>query len=136
MTTIFSGLLNGQQAGIGKALVGDKPDDAERKGVDLTASIFFDGTGNNRTNTTIRLDNVGATYVVVEGHKVAMKNSYVCYYSNVAVMEYMNKIKDNATEVSYYVEGIGTQDGLDDDNLGSGFGAGPTGIRLHTYVVL
>jgi hypothetical protein len=50
------------------------------------------------------------------------------YFSNVSILQEMNLIEDPALEVAVYVEGIGTDDGEDDCTLGSGFGAGPTGI--------
>jgi hypothetical protein len=50
------------------------------------------------------------------------------YFSIVSILQEMNLIEDPALEVAVYVEGIGTDDGEDDCTLGSGFGAGPTGI--------
>jgi hypothetical protein len=50
------------------------------------------------------------------------------YYSNVSILEAMNLIEDPETEVSVYIEGIGTDDGEEDSSLGFAFGAGPTGV--------
>ena len=132
MISILSHVMGTPQAGIGKVIVGEAPKPDNRETVDMTACVFFDGTGNNRTNTELRmaarLANSQAQYAVVEGRAVKLKDSYVCFYSNVAIMEYMTKINDPTTEVSYYTEGIGTENGLDDDTLGSGFGMGTTGV--------
>lgn len=120
-------------AGMGKVKVDKKPKPADNGLVEITASVFFDGTGNNRTNTAIgksaRLHNANAKYAVVAGRTVTFKDSsYESFFSNVAIMEHLNLLDKPNEQVSYYTEGIGTQNGLDDDNLGSGFGAGPTGI--------
>ncbi len=113
---------------MGVAIVGEEPEPDDREPVDIIAAIFFDGTGNNRTNTTLRLEEAKGGYVVVNGKQVKIEGSYESYYSNVAVMGYMNLIEDNLREVSIYVEGIGTTDGGDDDTMGMAFGMGATGV--------
>ena len=129
--TVDSLLGSGPPTGRGKALVGSNPDPDERPVVDVKASIFFDGTGNNRTNTELRLAAVASDeYVVVEGRRVKLEGSYTSYYSNVAVLEYTTLLTDETKEISVYVEGIGTEDTQADNQLGMGFGMGATGIPV------
>lgn len=59
MPTIFDQMLQHQEVGIGKARVGkSRAEEAEenKDGVTLYVSLFFDGTKNNRYNTTLRLE--------------------------------------------------------------------------------
>ena len=127
-------MARSQQPALGKAVVG-KPKEETRTGVKITAAIFFDGTGNNLNNTTQRLIaqkkiNVSGLTATGSYQRLGQKNeSYKSYYSNVALLYFMNtKIVAANREVSVYVEGIGTEDdGLDDD-LGNGFGAGMSGL--------
>ncbi|MGI4872192.1 MAG: phospholipase effector Tle1 domain-containing protein [Janthinobacterium lividum] len=127
MGAIISSLPGSVAGGVGIVVVGERKRDT-REPVDIVASVFFDGTGNNRTNTTLRLEQAKGGYVSVDGRQVKVEGSYESYYSNVAVMQYMNLISDNLKEVSVYVEGIGTTDGGDDDTMGMAFGAGATGV--------
>lgn len=126
---------------IGKVKVGEPPaPPAGKKGITIAVALFFDGTLNNRSNTEKRI----ATHdKIIDGKKKNGRSSYGGFYSNVAVMEYMNLRRDPAKkEVSVYVEGIGTVDYLEkeekagkaqadisnDDETGYAFGTGPTGI--------
>lgn len=53
---LFSRLLGSQQVGMDKAVVGPEPEEEEeKKPIDIIASIFFDGTNNNRANTRLRI---------------------------------------------------------------------------------
>jgi hypothetical protein len=52
------------------------------------------------------------------------------YFSNVSILQEMNLIEDATLEVSVYIEGIGTDDGEEDDSIGFGFGAGATGVPV------
>ncbi|MBB6498443.1 T6SS phospholipase effector Tle1-like catalytic domain-containing protein [Pedobacter cryoconitis] len=81
--------------------------------IDIVIGVFFDGTLNNKYNTE---------------HKDAGKGkgSYGNDYSNVARLFY--SYKEKGYTVSTYIEGIGTEDGESDSTIGSGFGAGDTGI--------
>lgn len=94
--------------GMGKVKVDKKPKPADNGLVKITASVFFDGTGNNRTNTAIgksaRLHNANAKYAVVAGRTVTFKDSsYESFYSNVAIMEHLNLLDKPNEQVSYYL---------------------------------
>jgi len=128
MTTLLSSLPAGAAGGVGVVIVGEEPEPDDREPVDMVATVFFDGTGNNRTNTTLRMEEAKGGYVLVNGQQVKAAGSYENAYSNVAVMQYMHQRENELLEVSIYVEGIGTTDGGDDDSLGMGFGAGVTGV--------
>lgn len=134
-------ILKHSPTAVGKGTVGPPPKAPPgREGVIIKAAIFFDGTKNNRTNTKKRLDQPS----ILVGKGKNTSSSYANYYSNVAIMELVNKrTRAPQHEVSVYVEGIGTNDfdekakaeGLadkkngNDDWRGAGVGSGPTGIR-------
>ena len=133
--------MNSPQTAIGKGTVGEPtPAPKGKNGLCFKVALFFDGTMNNRTNTEVRISQPGILQVTEGG----AGSSYGNYYSNVAIMEYMNLRKKNVRhEVSVYVEGIGTvnfseekkkagvPDALNgaDNRQGNAFGSGPTGIR-------
>ena len=143
MNNIFSRLLPTRITGMDKAVVG-KADATENKtGIEVTAAIFFDGTGNNRNNTAqrhmvqkniqeedgIRRNTSFPEYGLKKDGSLT-NSSYAAGYSNVSILERLN-IKREITnrEISLYVEGIGTTDNEGDDKKGSGFGKGKTGVR-------
>lgn len=127
--TPFHRMAQSQQAPVGKAIVGKKPDpDPGKVGVKVKAAIFFDGTGNNQSNIKKRLKD--SSYMV-PGRLTSddSRASYAQYYSNVAILYFMHKKKVPGERIaSLYVEGIGTINDGDDDTPGGGFGSGPTGI--------
>lgn len=89
--------------------------------INVTLGVFFDGTGNNKTNINERKRNSA------EFQKHGKKDTDSSYYSdwtNVARL-WDNYSKSN----SIYVEGIGTEDKKADSNIGYGTGTGSTGIR-------
>jgi hypothetical protein len=94
----------------------------EEPRVSIRACLYFDGTGNNRTNVDLGLE--GSPF----GLKVD-KGSYQSDHSNVSKLE---KLWTSADEVdhdfSLYVEGIGTTNGELDDLIGGGMGQGATGV--------
>jgi len=138
MSSTFHAMMASQQPGIGKAVVGkSEKEKAEEKkdGVTLHVSLFFDGTLNNSYNTTLRItaNNVLAkkrqnpNYLPSEGEEgqldayedVGDSDSYANYYSNVALLSYLNKKRiPSKQQVSVYVEGAGTdfEEETDDDN--------------------
>ncbi|HEX8326840.1 MAG TPA: hypothetical protein VF629_04820 [Hymenobacter sp.] len=132
-------LTNIKQPGRGKGKVGPplSPDGFER--ITVYAAIFFDGTRNNRYNSTLaRLKTAKAQQIV---QRFGTSDSYTNFYSNVSIMEEMNKRRIPAKfEVSVYVEGAGTNytsavNGnvtsstyYAEDQQGYAFGSGPTGI--------
>jgi len=140
MPTSLQRILNTPQTAIGKGKVGEPPQDPPgQEGVIIRAAVFFDGTLNNRTNTNKRISQPGILKVTPDGEG----SSYGNYYSNVAILEYMNLKKEPTKhEVSVYIEGIGTTDFSEekkkagvadaengvDDTPGKSFGTGDTGI--------
>jgi len=108
MATGFDHLMNTTPLpAIGKGRVGaPSPPPAGQVGVTIRVAIFFDGTKNNRSNTTKRLND--RRILQVEGHDAG--SSYGNYYSNPAIHEFMNNRNNPFKhEVSHYVEGIGTR---------------------------
>jgi hypothetical protein len=112
MATGFDHLMNTTPlSAVGKGRVGaPPPPPAGKTGVTVRVAIFFDGTKNNRSNTTKRLRD--RNILQVDGHDGG--SSYGNFYSNPAIHEFMNNRNDPAKhEVSHYVEGIGTRDFVD-----------------------
>jgi hypothetical protein len=150
MPNIFSQLLRLPPGGMGRVVVGEKPNNENKTGIEVTAAIFFDGTGNNRNNTAQRrmaehnkqhpeaprYEEEGIPFNPA-GYEQYGKNkagkpidSYEAGYSNVSILERMNLRRDPPQkDISLYIEGIGTQDNLGDDTKGSGFGKGKTGVK-------
>ena len=138
----FDQVMSAPQVAGGKGVVGEPtPPPAGKTGVEIKVALFFDGTMNNRTNTEARIarhDNL------LDKDKKNELSSYANFYSNVAVLEYMNARQNpNKHEVSVYVEGIGTvnfseddsrsgkvadADNGNDERQGYAFGSGFTGI--------
>lgn len=99
--------------------------DEFKTGINVIATIFFDGTKNNRNNTEQRLNNSAIFKQMDE-----IDSSYDNYFSNIAILE-MIKIKDPEKRiVSKYIEGEGTEDDQKGDTQGYGFGSGTTGIPV------
>ncbi len=128
MATLLSSLPAGDAGGVGVVVVGEEPEPDDREPVKMRAAVFFDGTQNNRTNIETRLATAKGTPISSNGRQLERTGSFMSFYSNVAIMQYMHKLKDEEREVSIYVEGIGTIDNDDDDNDGLRWGSGPTGI--------
>ncbi|KAF2342739.1 phospholipase effector Tle1 domain-containing protein [Flavobacterium tistrianum] len=103
------------------------------KGVKVTAIVFFDGTKNNRNNTSRRLDKDSDSKTSKESKVIYKKNyeeesSYENGYSNVAALSYM-AIEDKEKKILVeYIEGEGTEDDKKGDAMGFAFGSGDTGI--------
>ncbi|HEU0044501.1 DUF2235 domain-containing protein [Sphingomonas sp.] len=102
-----------------------------RRVVTVRASIFFDGTQNNRTNTDLRLayDRQRAS-----GGRARSpgSGSYENDYSNVAILEQVIAKEQPGYDyfVPLYVEGIGTTDRDSDTTMpGVARGTGATGIE-------
>jgi len=128
MATLLSSLPAGEAGGVGVVIVGEEPEPDDREPVNMRATVFFDGTQNNRTNIETRLANAKGTVITINGQQLEKTGSFMSFYSNVAIMQYMHQIKDEELEVSIYVEGIGTIDNDDDDDAGLQWGSGPTGV--------
>jgi hypothetical protein len=90
----------------------------EDRPVRIRAAIFFDGTLNNRTNTSL-------------GEKGIIKGvSYKNALTNIAILE--RHYKENSEydySFSIYIEGIATETEKGDSTNGMAFGRGPTGIQ-------
>lgn len=136
------------QTAKGKGTVGEPKHTPGFTGVTIRAAVFFDGTLNNRSNSKKRLDKAG---IIVPGSKKDDTSSYANFYSNVAIMELLNRKRESAQhQVSVYVEGIGTRDFVEgaqvkgkdgkmrpatdaenanDDPVGYAIGSGPTGVK-------
>lgn len=88
--------------------------------VDVTVAVFFDGTGNNMYNTDARKANKNNNYDA--------DSSYENAYSNVARLFKNYNVKKPLT-YSFYIEGIGTLAGHDDDMMdGTGLGRKEHGV--------
>jgi len=88
--------------------------------LDLFVGVFFDGTKNNMNNSEARRANT-PTY---QRNGTESDSSYQNDWSNVArLWDIYDKSK------SIYLEGIGTEDGQKDSQMGYAFGTGSTGIR-------
>lgn len=86
----------------------------------IRATMFFDGTGNNRANVTA-------------GSDANSSASYSAGYSNVALLEWaqIDKAEELVEHISIYVEGMGTTVGGSDDVKGNAMGSGDTsGIEV------
>ncbi|WP_415326061.1 T6SS phospholipase effector Tle1-like catalytic domain-containing protein [Chryseobacterium sp. MMS23-Vi53] len=94
----------------------DKPVDT----IDVSLNLFFDGTQNNKTNTQL-----GGDYEEASSDK---DDSYNNDFTNVA--RGYDAIDPNAqNQVSWYIEGIGTEDKKGDSILkGVAQGEGATGV--------
>lgn len=120
-------LLEGEEGTIYHDYEPTEPEKEEiegsKTGVKVTASIFFDGTKNNRNNTEQRLKNSDVYKQMRE-----KESSYDNYFSNIAIMQKMI-VKDPENRiVSKYIEGEGTEDNQKGDTQGYAFGSGKTGI--------
>lgn len=134
MPSTFDHATQVQQAGKGKVVVGDKKEPGKNQvGVTVTVALFFDGTLNNRYNTGARINQTAANK-----RYGGAGTSYANYYSNVSILESLNKKKEaKRKEISVYIEGEGTDYSVDEDGApdfngdsfkGYAFGSGDTGI--------
>lgn len=95
------------------------PNDKPTNLIDVSLNLFFDGTQNNKTNTTL-----GKNYEE-SNHE---DDSYTNDFSNVArAFDALNPAAEN--QIRWYIEGIGTTD-LESDTIlpGVGLGTGDTGV--------
>jgi uncharacterized cupin superfamily protein len=104
-----------------------------KTGVKVTASIFFDGTKNNRNNTFRRLDKDTDSNTSKDSKEIYKKtkqseSSYENGYSNVAALSYMAIYDKKNREVVTYIEGQGTEDDQKGKPAGYAFGSGDSGI--------
>jgi hypothetical protein len=107
-----------------------KKDEQKKKRITVRISLFFDGTGNNKTNTDLRLSQSDIFQRATADDKF-QESSYFNAYSNVARLDQYTE-NDAVPGYDYYVkvytEGIGTLDGDEDDTRGGIAGEGRTGV--------
>lgn len=112
--------------------------------VHFTIGMFFDGTGNNRFNSEKvyykKLNSSKLVYSRIpkekkleDGSIIQNDSSYWNPYSNVALLydlydEKQYSDKEKKVTLKLYIQGIGTQEGKEDDILGSALGEGENGI--------
>lgn len=98
--------------------------------IKVRASLFFDGTMNNRANTMARLG---------DSKLDVADTSYENDYSNVSKLEETLRDQDGYDEpIKIYTEGIGTTNNDEDSpKIGGGLGAGPTGLvaKVHNAFI-
>lgn len=83
----------------------------DKKKVNVTFNMFFDGTMNNMINTKARKESNSPDVKGVFDKKSNKKDdSYMNFYSNVALLFMNNIVKKEENIISIYTEGIGTYD--------------------------
>lgn len=109
--------------------------------VNVTVGVFFDGTLNNRENTTARLEyekkqnnqsyNKKQADAYDTWYTFRKSGSYDNDFSNVSRMEpaYEKIEEEQNHQLSIYIEGIGTEDQESDSTWGSAMGKGATGVK-------
>lgn len=103
MPSALDHTLNSPQTAIGKGTVGEPtPAPPGKNGLCFKVALFFDGTMNNRTNTEVR---IAKKDTILDNDQKDMLSSYANFYSNVAILELLNKqrVKEKQ-EVSVYVQ--------------------------------
>lgn len=111
---------------VGEETHGNAPEPYPNKQhMKLRISLFYDGTGNNRTNTAERV----ANSPVYRRHSSG-DDSYEADASNVAEIEraVLPQAEGYEHYIKVYTEGIGTTNGRGDSNWGFALGAGDTGV--------
>lgn len=114
------------------------------RGVTVRIGLFFDGTGNNRTNSQIAADcraqaqiNDNAHTAACAGRHDNLASSYANDVTNIARLCELYSLRLKAQEsagglcvsVPIYITGIGTTSGKQDSVLaGQSFGRGSTGV--------
>jgi len=108
---------------IQKCPYADKNEQPRVTPVTIRAAIFFDGTLNNRVNTTLRTKGLASKVQLTS-------DSYLNDYSNVAKLETVMGSAFPGYDVSIktYVEGIGTENLSDDSSVGAALGMGSSGV--------
>lgn len=93
--------------------------------IDVVFNMFFDGTLNNMTNTRARLErNDKSSKLAGVYDKVSNKkdDSFMNFYSNVALLFMNNTVEETADIISIYTEGIGTRDKKGDQDAAAVLG--------------
>lgn len=108
------------------ATVDKKDEKSDKKKVNVTFNVFFDGTMNNRTNTTEGI-NKSSIYYKKSDEK---DDSYTNFYSNVALLYMNNDVKQTEDIIKIYTEGVGTADKKQDQ----AFPGGALGTSISIYM--
>ncbi|XIC79460.1 DUF2235 domain-containing protein [Edwardsiella piscicida] len=123
-----------------------------KKEITLTVGVFFDGTGNNAVNTQnmmkaytaghYNLDDPEAESILAKcarenfGVSGSGATSYTGYYTNIHWLSTLYKqdipVDKGIFQAAVYIDGIGTDTGNPDSNLGQGFGISDTGVVAKT----
>ncbi len=134
-------LFTGAKVNTGKVLTGTSSheDFTPEDSINVTISVFFDGTLNNRYNARAgkahRNKRAGKEYdAKVLDHFIADSDEDTSFYndeSNVSKLEeqYISKNEEQNKQVSIYIDGIGTEAFDEDSTFGYALGQGPTGIK-------
>ncbi|MBT0956407.1 DUF2235 domain-containing protein [Alphaproteobacteria bacterium KMM 3653] len=110
----------------------------QRPPITIRAGMYFDGTGNNKSNIKIRkeqeridsgeAEDYAGRQTIPDKHMDYLA-SYYADFSNVARMERFAKPYEGVdASIIIYTEGMGTTNAGADDVIGSGLGQGRTGI--------
>ncbi|WP_309608049.1 DUF2235 domain-containing protein [Flavobacterium sp.] len=120
----ISGEENGVVYGDYKA---DHKEDTLSNSINVNLNIFFDGTGNNKTNTESR-DINSPNHEAYKDIGNQFDDSFENDYTNVA--RGFDAVDPNVeNQVRVYVEGMGTEDLKKDNSIpGVAFGKGDTGV--------
>ena len=110
------------------------------KKLNVRATLFFDGTCNNRANTTSRLSTGTSQQPYLDNSSQDMStamsgDSYTNEHTNIVKLEKMlnNSQKgDFDSHFKIYTEGAGTENLDEDSSMGAGFGTGDTGLVKKT----
>lgn len=107
-----------------------------KKETSVRVSLFFDGTGNNKTNAE-STDAPKVTGMLLHDNSSYKATSSL---SNVARLEKTIKNVDGVLAVLHltpiYIEGVGTTDNKRDYLLDQGFGSGDTGVKAKNKKML
>ncbi len=133
--------------------VEEKPEIPPEREIILTIGVFFDGTGNNLTNTNLRMSFCQPETYGLDVQDLASFNkqcmskqgktgsgvqSYLNYYTNI---HWLNKLyhrqlvlDDDVFNIQekIYIEGIGTENNKADSLVGMGLGNNDTGVIAKT----
>lgn len=102
--------------------------------ITIRASIFFDGTGNNRANTARRVAHPTLYHL---SHAPLLGDSFDNDNSNIEKLErYLGTDGSVTHHFKIYVEGIGTNNHASDDPEGLALGTGPAGVKMRVNLGL
>lgn len=96
----------------------------------IRASLFFDGTGNNKTNSRMRRENLQSDKKNKIPFLKLLRESFESDFTNVSKLHDFILPDSTVTHsFSIYIEGVGTIDGEADNLIDIGFGVGLGGAQ-------